>query len=248
MIDFSLILPTRERPALARRMLDSVFATAERPENVEIIAYVDHDDRASLALEHPCLSLVKLVRPRATMGAITQACYAAASGRFIMLANDDIVFRTPGWDRAVLERFHAVGDDLALVWGNDLFRGARLPSHPILSRTACELMGGVCPEQYRRDYIDAHIYDIFRLLSRIGHHRLVYMPDVVFEHLHVENGKAAADSTSVKLRRSDDEVTYIAWAEERELAAHRFAQHIAALAPTPVIARSHESVLCTPSC
>jgi hypothetical protein len=191
-----------------------------------VVLYVDRDDEPSHALDHADLSVIQLIRPRAKMGVMTQVCYAASSGRYLMLLNDDVVFRTGGWDTAVLEAFARHGDDVAVVWGNDLFRGSLFPTHPFLSRTACDVLGGVCPGKYHRDYIDTHIYDIFCNLSQLGHHRLVYLPDVVFEHLHVEAGKAAPDDTSVKDRQTDDELTYIAWAEERRLAAVRLARHI----------------------
>jgi len=224
--DISLILPTRERPTQARQALDSVARTADRPRQLEVILYVDLDDVPSHGIEHPDLKVVKLIRPRAKMGAMTQACYAASAGRYVMLLNDDVVCRTAGWDAAILARLEQYADDVALVWGNDLFRGATLPSHPILARTACAIMGGVCPQKYHRDYIDAHIYDVFCALRRLGHDRLVYLPDVVFEHMHVEAGKAPFDNTAVKQRKTDDELTYIAWAEERWLAAARLARHI----------------------
>jgi hypothetical protein len=209
-------------------MLDSVFATASRSTELEVVLYIDGDDRPSHAIDHPNLRIVKLIRPRASMGVMTQACYAASSGRYIMLANDDLVCRSFGWDRVIQDRFDACEDEVALVWGNDLFRGERLPTHPFLSRTVCEIMGGICPEAYRRDYIDTHIYDIFCLLCRLGHDRRIFLPNLIFEHMHVENGKAEADSTSIKFRKEEDEMTYIAWGEERRLAATRLARHIEA--------------------
>jgi hypothetical protein len=60
----------------------------------------------------------------------------------------------------------------------------------------------------------------------------VYLPDVVFEHMHFEAGKAALDGTAVKLHKADDELTFIAWAEERRLAAARLARHIDSSART----------------
>ena len=214
-------------------MLDSAFHTAERPDRLEVILYVDRDDVSSHRIDHAGLNVVRLIGPRTNMGAMTQACYAVAAGRYIMLANDDLVCRTAGWDTQILARFSAYGDDVALVWGNDLFRGQVIPTHPILSRTVCELLGGVCPQAYRRDYIDTHIYDVFCRLRQLGHDRLVYLPEVVFEHMHVEAGKAASDGTSVKSRKADDERTFLAWAEERQLAATRLARRIEESARTP---------------
>jgi hypothetical protein len=225
-IDISMILPTRERPALARRMLDSVFATADHPAGLEVVLYVDRDDTLSHGIDHAGLKLVRLLGPRAKMGAMTQACYAASHGRVIMLVNDDQVFRTAGWDTEILTTFARFPDDVALLWGNDLCRGASFPTHPVLSRTVCEIMGGVCPRAYRRDYIDTHIYDVFCTLRRLGHDRLIHLSHVVFEHLQVDVGKAEMDNTSIKLSKADDEITYIAWADERRLAAARLFRHI----------------------
>lgn len=226
MIDISMILPTRERPALARRMLDSAFESADRPDGLEAVLYVDRDDTPSHGIDHAGLNVVKLIGPRAKMGAITQACFAASHGRVLMLVNDDQVFRTTGWDTELLNTFARIPDDVALVWGNDLCRGATFPTHPVLSRTVCEILGGVCPRAYRRDYIDTHIYDVFCTLRRLGHDRLVHLSHLVFEHLQVDVGKADVDNTSIKLSKSDDEITYIAWAEERRLAAARLYRHI----------------------
>jgi hypothetical protein len=242
--EISLILPTRERPALARRMLDSACQTANQPGRLEAMVYVDRDDDSSHAIDHAGLRVVRLVGARAKMGAMTQACYAGSSGRCIMLANDDLVFRTTGWDTEILARLDAHADDVALVWCNDLLRREMLPTHPALSRTAIEVMGGVCPQAYRRDYIDTHIYDIFCMLDRLGHHRFAYLSDVVIEHMHVGAGKGTMDNTSVKLRKSDDEITFIAWAEERRLAAARLARHIEnqrGAAVSPVLAKVRRS-------
>jgi hypothetical protein len=207
-------------------MLDSACQTADQPQRVEAVVYVDRDDKSSHGIDHAGLQVVRLVGARAPMGAMTQACYAASSGRYIMLANDDLVFRTVGWDKEILARFDAEPDDVALVWGNDRLRGKALPTHPIISRTAIEIMGCVCPQMYRRDYIDTHIYDVFCTLRSLGHDRLGYLPDVVVEHMHVDAGKGALDNTSVKDRKSDDEITFIAWAEERRRAAAHLARHI----------------------
>jgi hypothetical protein len=222
-------------------MLDSACQKADHPQRLEAVVYVDRDDRASHGIDHAGLQVVRLVGPRVAMGAMTQACYAVCTGRCVMLANDDLMFRTAGWDTEILARLDRHADGVALVWANDLLRGATLPTHPVVSRTALEIMGCVCPQAYRRDYIDTHIYDVFCTLRRLGHDRLGYLPDVVVEHMHAGAGKGALDNTSVKVRQSDDEITYIAWAEERRAAAARLARHIENPTPSP----SHPSwVLC----
>ncbi len=222
----SLLLPTRGRPDQARQMLQTVCATAADPAQIEVVLYLDRDDVPSHGLDHPGLRVTRLIEPRATMGAMTAACHAAATGRYLMLANDDLVFHTPGWDRHVLAAFARVPDDIALVWGNDLMHGADFATHPIVSQLSCNLMGGICPPGYYHEYIDLHLFDVFQRLRRARYDRMMHLPDVIFEHRHA--GAAAAKPRGVL-----DEQTYIAWTEERRRIARRLARHIAAATAYP---------------
>ena len=217
-VAISLLLPTRKRVPQLERALASIIATARCPDALEVVLYVDEDDAESRAVECSALRLVKLVGRRASMGAITRTCYEASQGRYIMLANDDIVFHTPDWDSKVLSAFGQFVDEVALVWGNDLCSGA--PAHPFLSRATCDLMGGVCPAAYYREFIDTHLLDVFRRLERRGHSRAVYLPHVAVEHLHFTVGKAKSDEGYADKRREQDELAYV---ERREQRAHQAA-------------------------
>jgi hypothetical protein len=75
------------------------------------------------------------------------------------------------------------------VGGNDLILGEELACFPILSRTVCELMGSICPSEYIRTALDNHIFDIFKRLAPLGHNRIIYLKDVIFEHLNYEETK-----------------------------------------------------------
>jgi hypothetical protein len=224
MNDISLILPTRGRPQEIARAMSSLMETAANPLQLEVVLYIDLDDKAMHSVEFPGVNVVKLIRPRAKMGKITRDCYEASHGRYIMLANDDMVFQTPEWDRIVLEEFAKCDDDIALVWGNDLHSG--MPVHPFMSRAACDLLDGVCPEDYDREFIDTHIWDIFRKLKVLGHDRMRYLPDLILEHLYVHAGKAEPDATFEKPRHAADERLYIAWDEERHSLARQLQRRI----------------------
>src|SRR5262245_4535100 len=97
----SVLLPTRARPAMARAFLDSLAATARRPDLIEVVLYVDDDDPASAAITHPTLHLVTIVGPPVAMGAANTACLARARGDILVLANDDVVVQTEGWDEVL---------------------------------------------------------------------------------------------------------------------------------------------------
>src|SRR5579884_3604785 len=100
---FSLIVPTRQRISSLQRLLDSLAATASRPDALEVVLVVDADDPPSIDFHHPALALTRVVVPRGqTMGALNSAGYEASSGDYLMLLNDDVVARTPGWDDKIL--------------------------------------------------------------------------------------------------------------------------------------------------
>ena len=226
----SLIVPTRARTDLLDRLLASVLGTARRPERVEVVLYVDEDDEETLAYRRRDLRIVKHVGPRTTMGRMTCACFRRSTEANIFLLNDDVVFRTPGWDEEVLAAVGQFPDGVALVYGNDLHQGERLPTFPILPRITCELLGGPCPQEYLRAYIDAHLLDIFLHLRRHGHDRIRYLPQVIFEHMHAEAGKAggvpAIPVPGQPTAQAEDELSYIAWADERKYLAYKLARHI----------------------
>jgi len=122
-----------------------------------------------------------------------------------------------------------------MVWGNDLHSGR--PAHPFLSRTVCDMLGQICPAEYDREFIDTHLYDIFRELLKLGQNRMRYLPEMVVEHLHVYAGKMVADATFAKKHFARDERTFITWSEERQLLARDLAQCIASSAsgqPKPI--------------
>ena len=179
----SLIVPTRGRPDPLRRFLDSIARTATRPGQLEVVLVVDADDPGSAAVGHPRLRLRHVVGPPGrTMGALNMDGYAASTGEYVMLLNDDVLARTPGWDRVVLRCFRRFPDPIALVHVNDTLIEHHLCTFPLVSRAFCELAGGICPREYRRYRIDDHIEDVFNLLAYAGVRRTVYLPEVVFEH------------------------------------------------------------------
>src|SRR5262249_14419206 len=148
---FSLIVPTRERAAQLRRMLDSVAATAADARGIEVVLVIDADDAATQAFVHDRLTLKKVVVPPGLpMGALNMAGYEASSGAYLMLLNDDVIARTRRWDRRVLACLRRFPDGIVLIHTNDHLFGEQLCTFPIVTRTFCELAGGICPRDYLR--------------------------------------------------------------------------------------------------
>jgi hypothetical protein len=74
-----------------------------------------------------------------------------------------------------------------LLHVNDTLMRDHLCTFPLTSRAFYDLTSGVCPTEYRRYRIDDHIEDVFNLLGVLGERRVVYLPDVVFEHHNAVN-------------------------------------------------------------
>lgn len=226
-MNISLLLPTRGRPAMLERLFASLVRTTADLTDLEVVLYLDSDDHGSQSVSHPSLSLVKLIgQPGQTMGFMNGACYEASRGRYVMLINDDVIFRTAGWDRRVIESFHQFPDDVALVYGNDLDQGKAVPTFPTVSRRVCNVLGEICPRGYRNLHIESHLFDIFRQLARLGHNRIVYLEDVVFEHMHPVVGKAEIADTYVKKDKRGDDILFIELDNGRRSKARKLAQAI----------------------
>jgi len=183
---FSFIIPTRGRQDSLYRLCTSIESNTRRSDELEIVLVMDSDDPASLKFEYPALNIRQVeTAPGKSMGELNMAGYNAASGRYLMLLNDDVIISTKGWDEQVLEVFHAYPDGMVLVHVNDSIFREKLCIFPFLTREFCELAGGICPEGYVRYFIDNHIHNVFDLLTLLGPQRQIYLPDVVFQHLNL---------------------------------------------------------------
>ncbi|OGW51265.1 MAG: hypothetical protein A2Z50_05845, partial [Nitrospirae bacterium RBG_19FT_COMBO_42_15] len=188
---------------------------------------MDADDTASHNIDMPALKIIKVIRPPDnSMGMMFKECYKESSGRYIMLMNDDVVFSSVGWDKAVVNAFSKFSDDIAFVYGNDLDQKKKVPTVPILSRKVCELMGGICPEGYLNLHIESHLVDIFKQLKSFGYDRIVYLNDVIFEHLHYAVGKSKHDNTYIKKDPDFDDRLFVALDNDRRFIAVKLAKSI----------------------
>jgi len=122
----------------------------------------------------------------------------------ILIIGDDNVFRTPGWDDTVKEIFAKFPDGICLVYGNDLNQGRNMCTAPFLSRKYCEILGGPCPAEYTGEFVDTHIMDTFYKLRYWGYDRIVYLKDLIIEHMHHVVGKAPLDDTYANKAPTED--------------------------------------------
>jgi hypothetical protein len=225
---FSLIVPTRQRTRQLGHMLHSLVRTAAECRAIEVILVIDADDRESLAFTFPRINLKRVVvEPGLSMGALNMAGYETATGPYLMLLNDDVVARTPKWDKKIARCLREYTDGIVLIHVNDGVFRDQLCTFPIVSRTFCSLAGHICPREYLRYRIDDHIEDVFNLLGVLGERRSIYLPDVVFEHANfVENDRGVKQYFSNQDILSLDAPRFEALLPARKELALRLKKHL----------------------
>lgn len=222
----SLLLPTRNRIWAVERLFESIIKTTFDCKNIEIVLYIDEDDIKSREISISEISLIKIVRPRETMGKTLNLCCKSATGDYLFNINDDVVFRTPDWDAEVMKIIKQYRDDIFLIYGNDLHKKEKSPTSPLISKTAFEIIGGFSPEGYTRFYIETHLLDIFAKLKKIGRDRIFYLHDVIFEHRHFVLNKAAIDDTYLSRSNYADRQLFVSLARDRYYQSLKLAQYI----------------------
>jgi hypothetical protein len=142
--------------------------------------------------------------------------------------------RTNGWDEKVRELDARFPDGIYLGYPNDLFKGPKMSTFPILSRETCRVLAEPYPAIYKGAFIDVHLMDIFRRLEKRGYARIVYAADIVFEHVHYRNNPDALDATYSDRSRFGDDPTFIGLVDARRLEADRLSAHITGGLPKTV--------------
>ncbi|WP_137938173.1 glycosyltransferase family A protein [Chitinivorax sp. B] len=240
----SLLLPTRGRSELVIRLFKSIINTVNSLNNIEIILYVDDDDHNSHHLHSDVIHVIKIIGPSKSMGDYNRICFERSRGHIILLANDDMMMRTPGWDARLIELDNRFPDKVYLGYGDDLLKRKGLCTFPILSRRTCELLVEPYPSAYQGAFIDVHLFDIFKRLQHAGLDRTCYLNDVIFEHMHFRAGKAPADATYLRRGRFIDDPTFISLANTRSRAAQRLIDTIQGKSPVPF--QSQHVIIQTP--
>ena len=89
----SILTPTRGRPANVRRLITSVFSTAEQPSQVELLFYVDSDDETFP--EEVISENIRVVRgPRMWLSVLQNILYANCRGEIVNVLQNHALGQT----------------------------------------------------------------------------------------------------------------------------------------------------------
>lgn len=183
----SLLVPSRGRPGQLAGMWESAYTTATNPGQVELVVYRDDDDPTDL----PDLGdATVIIGPRIVLSEMWNRCAEQATGDILWHGNDDVVFRSGGWDTAVEDAFAAVEDRIVLVHGRDGVQDEAIGTLSFLHRRWMNTVGYFLPPYFSSDWNDMWINDVAVELGR-----RVFLPYVWTDHMHPLTGKGEWDQT-----------------------------------------------------
>lgn len=183
-IDFSLIIPTRNRVSMLKGCLLSFFNKCKRRANNEAIILADHDDTtirdfSDFILENKMNAKIMLVwRSEMMIRDYNNFGTQCSLGKYIWILNDDFEIVTDDWDTIIktdIENFcDKNGDRCAYVMVDDSTHG---PSGwnclyyqgcccPIITRETATAMNGIMPWTINSWGGDIQLFHIMQSLHK----------------------------------------------------------------------------------
>lgn len=180
----AILCPTRGRPEQCQRMIQSAYDTTT--EKVQIFLAVSEEDfptyQSKLSLpESDRVGVLIVTMPEATTCFKWNRLAQLAFGQpntFYMLAADDMVFETKGWDKALIEHYNALPEGRkAHVYALRDSRDENGTPHIIVTREWIECMGYFVPPIFLHWFIDTWTVEIAKF-----NHCFTHMTNYVLRH------------------------------------------------------------------
>lgn len=213
-MSLTVVVPSKERPANAERLLNAFAETRALP-GTRLVFALDHDEpepsaRAYAEMIPSRWSWASVTRVHAVpqrmcpvLNHVAVRVSTDASVRYVGFMGDDCIPRTEAWDEKLTSVLRGMP---GVAYGNDLAQGERLPTSVIVSAALIRVLGFMCPPGLDHLYAD-------NFWKELGTRTcLVYDPSVIIEHMHPDVGKAKKDASYQKnnnyLQYAKDEAAY----------------------------------------
>ena len=210
--DLLIIVPTRGRPQNIARMLDAVHETSRMKTHLHF--GVDDDDPELERYEYVMKQAGKdedtlTAGPREGLTGWTNKIAVARACEYSYLASfgDDMVPRTPGWDKALIKGIERMGGTgFTYPWD-----GIRedIPEACVMSSNIVMELGWMAHPDLQHWYIDNVWADLGRGAGCIRHLRAIAVD-------HVWKSDQTAKDSSTKL--TEDRDAYYAWRKSGRMA------------------------------
>lgn len=193
MKEMALIVPSRGRPHNIERLNKALQETEAK---VDLYVGVDPDDEKlqgykDMADKYQFKLVVADKREKFGPTLNRIALSIASDYEYIAWMGDDHLPKTHGWDQRYREALDSVG--VGVVYGNDLVMGETIATELAMTSNIVKTLGYAVPEGFVHLYIDNYFMDLARAIDR-----LIYLPDVIVQHMHPVAGHAQEDQTYIE--------------------------------------------------
>lgn len=189
-LTLSVLLPTRNRPDLLQQAINSFYLTRVRSET-ELVLRIDDDDIVTREYLSTIVNEcdIKVISGSRYNGYSSSPQFyneliAASNGALLMPANDDMIFRTSGWDLMIIEAFKLWPDLIGSVSPHAMLNPEANPWGTV-SRKWTKCIGGFGPQELM--WTDAFVRDVSRSLGRFQ-----FLENVLIEHVWAQHRRQEA--------------------------------------------------------
>ena len=234
----AILTPSRGRPSGLMRLIRSSLQTCSGLNQIEHHCYLDWDDPSVPAYQeqfskYPQFSeqvYLQVNEPQSVSKSWNTLARLALEREadFVVMGNDDLIYRTKNWDIRIEEEFSKFSDKLVCMWFEDGINSASHCAFPIVSADWIRTLGYFTPGIMNFGYNDTWVFDIAKLIQRTH-----FIGDVLTEHMHFSQHKSQFDETYQRNRTMEagnlykkDEVIYNNTFFLRQSAAEKLARAI----------------------
>ena len=204
----SILTPSRSRPSRLNDFVKSVYEMSKAPENLEFLNYVDNDDpdidsykkiEKQITASSECKFLFKnFYESPMSVSKSWNVLASNSSGNVLIMGNDDVIYKTRGWDSILIEETLKFKDDIYLMWFNDGIKKNKHASFPIISRKWYETLGYFTPGCFNFGFNDTWLFEISLIIKRAH-----YLDNVLIDHMSWKSDKKYWDSTYARNRTQE---------------------------------------------
>lgn len=181
----SILMPTRGRPKLLRRMWKQCLSLANHPEDVEYIIYIDDDDTETIRMYNKMKNHVKygnqikaiIGEKQEMLGQYHNECCKISDADIVCVMGDDCEFLTQGWDDMVLDVFAKSEDKILLVYGDSGHRARKMAVIWFVHKNWVKALGYVNPPYFKCAEGDRWTTYLAKEIKR-----LCYLPEMKIYH------------------------------------------------------------------
>lgn len=187
-------------------MVLSCLSTASHPKSIEVLLGFDRDDPhrgaywpllADKRFTGACgrFYLHDGVAGR-TVSQVWNELADCSKGDILLMANDDLIFETQGWDEALRAIDKSVPDRIYVAYCEDGINGERHAAFPAVSRKWVNTLGYFAPDVgFHFFYNDTWIFELGKALNR-----LYFIRDHKIAHNHYTLKDGVCDETTHRNR------------------------------------------------